>query len=147
MGAAGGIVLLVHGTALTGQETWATGPFVTILPTKGYVLAIDTDNSLNSFILSQTTVRRVLHRDSGTKLERRTNKRGIRGRGNSDPRAAIEKEWQALYHRSLAGQHCERFPGRCRGGSADDVSAEYPMGTLVLAVTAQLGGGFLCTRG
>jgi hypothetical protein len=34
-GAAGGIVFLVHGTALTGQETWGTGPFVTILPNKG----------------------------------------------------------------------------------------------------------------
>ncbi|KAI5450512.1 hypothetical protein NCC49_002969 [Naganishia albida] len=34
-GAEGGIVFLVHGTALTGEETWATGPFVTILPTKG----------------------------------------------------------------------------------------------------------------
>ncbi|OCF40558.1 hypothetical protein I317_05649 [Kwoniella heveanensis CBS 569] len=31
----GGIVFLVHGTGSTGEETWDTGPYHTILPNKG----------------------------------------------------------------------------------------------------------------
>ncbi|KZP33120.1 alpha/beta-hydrolase [Athelia psychrophila] len=34
-GKAGGVVLLVHGTGSTGAQTWAKGPYNTILPTYG----------------------------------------------------------------------------------------------------------------
>ncbi|WVQ94658.1 hypothetical protein IAU59_001738 [Kwoniella sp. CBS 9459] len=34
-GKQGGIVFLVHGTGSTGEETWGTGPYHTILPNKG----------------------------------------------------------------------------------------------------------------
>ncbi|KAM0792091.1 hypothetical protein ACM66B_004795 [Microbotryomycetes sp. NB124-2] len=32
---AGGIVFLIHGTASNGQESWAKGPYVQVLPNKG----------------------------------------------------------------------------------------------------------------
>ncbi|KAK4048801.1 hypothetical protein OIV83_004567 [Microbotryomycetes sp. JL201] len=34
-GKAGGIVFLIHGTASNGQESWAKGPYVQVLPNKG----------------------------------------------------------------------------------------------------------------
>jgi hypothetical protein len=34
-GSAGGVVLLVHGTGSTGSESWANGPYVQLLPSRG----------------------------------------------------------------------------------------------------------------
>lgn len=34
-GKAGGTVLLVHGTGSTGEESWANGPYIKLLPDRG----------------------------------------------------------------------------------------------------------------
>lgn len=105
-GAEGGIVFLVHGTALTGEETWATGPFVTILPTKGYVAAnFLYDVSAQTVSPLQCSIRCMLHRNPESKLQRCAVKWGIRRSSNPDSRAAIQ-ERKAL--------HCWPFPGKHR---------------------------------
>ncbi|WVR04152.1 hypothetical protein IAU60_001151 [Kwoniella sp. DSM 27419] len=90
---AGGIVFLVHGTGSTGEETWGSGPYNTILPNKGvgYDIAWFTSPS-RSLGDAQVTAEYIAHNIKTLAAKSKTKKVFIIGhsQGNINVQWALE---------------------------------------------------------